>query len=191
VFTYSGFPILLAASVWGGRPDVYLWEKVRSLNPLPTSYTERYSNVQAALGLAGLQHLDEWTRATRHHAGVLDHALAGLVQTPHVPPDREHVYYQYSVYVPDRVDFVRRALHHGIDVETLHMDVCTRLPLFAESASDAPGADRTTTAVQLPVYASLADHEVARVARTAQAILRREASAVTAGGPLAASREHR
>src|SRR5262249_27088177 len=57
VFTYSAFPILWASSFWGGRPDTYLWEKVRPLDSLPTSYCERYSNVQAAVGLAGLKHL--------------------------------------------------------------------------------------------------------------------------------------
>jgi dTDP-4-amino-4,6-dideoxygalactose transaminase len=172
VFTYFGFPVLWAGSWWGGRPDVYLWEQVRHLDPLPASYNERYSNVQAALGLAGLKHLDEWTASTRRHAHLLNRALSAYAQIPYVPPDCHHVYYQYSFYVPDHTDFVRRALRRGIDVEMLHMDVCTRLPLFADSAADAPGADRAAEAVQLPVYASLSDVDVARVARTTRAILR-------------------
>lgn len=180
VFTYSGFPILWASMLWGGRPDVYLWEKVRPLDPLPPSYTERYSNVQAALGLAGLGHLDEWTRATRRHAQYLNRELANYAEVPYTPPDREHAYYQYSVYVSGRADFVRRALQHGIDVEMLHMDVCTRLPLFAAAASDAPGADRAAEAVQLPIYASLEDRDVARVARVARTILAREQPAIAA-----------
>ena len=188
VFTFSGFPILWVSSLWSGRPDVYLWEEVRHLDPLPGSYTERYTNVQAALGLAGLKHLDEWTKATRHHAALLNDALAGYAQIPFTPPDREHVYYQYSVYVPDHTDFVDRALQHGIDVEMLHMDVCTRVPLFAESMTDAPGADRAAEAVQLPVYAALTDRDVARIARVAKAILQREASALVTRTPLTTSK---
>jgi dTDP-4-amino-4,6-dideoxygalactose transaminase len=174
VFTYSGFPILWISSFWGGRPDVYLWEQVRRLDPLPPSYTERYSNVQAALGLAGLQHLDDWTLTTQRHARFLNHALSGYANVPHPRLDCEHVYYQYNLHVPDHTGFVRGALRHGIDVETLHMDVCTRLPLFADSAVDAPGADRAADAVQLPIYASLTDGEVARVARVAQRVLQED-----------------
>jgi dTDP-4-amino-4,6-dideoxygalactose transaminase len=189
VFTYSGFPILWVSSFWGGRPDVYLWEKVRPLSPLPASYSERYSNVQAALGLAGLKHLDEWTTSTQRHGQLLNRELAGCAQIPCVPPDREHVYYQYSVQVPNHADFVRRALRRGIDVEMLHMDVCPRLPLFADSASAAPGADQAAAAVQLPVYASLTDRDVGRVARVTKTILGQHAAPIAARRqPLPASK---
>ena len=35
VFTISAFPILWVSSLIGANPDVYLWEKIRSLDPLP------------------------------------------------------------------------------------------------------------------------------------------------------------
>jgi dTDP-4-amino-4,6-dideoxygalactose transaminase len=77
------------------------------------------------------------------------------------------VYYQYCVYVPDRDDLVLRCIRRGVDIETLHVDVCTSLELFADLPSAAtPGADRASAAVQVPVYASLSDDQVARVART-------------------------
>jgi dTDP-4-amino-4,6-dideoxygalactose transaminase len=52
-FSLTLFPILWSAAWFHARPDVYLWETVRPLRPLPSAYRERYSNVQAALGLAG------------------------------------------------------------------------------------------------------------------------------------------
>ena len=61
VFTISAFPILWVSSLIGANPDVYLWEKIRSLDPLPDAYTERFPNVQAAIGLAALEPLDGWT----------------------------------------------------------------------------------------------------------------------------------
>ena len=70
VFSASLFPVMWAASWMNAAPDVYLWEKIRSLDPLPDNYRERYSNVQAALGLEGLGHLDEWTNATIQHARI-------------------------------------------------------------------------------------------------------------------------
>ena len=169
VFTFSGFPILWAASWFDANPDIYLWEPIRALDPLPAAYLERLPNVQAAIGLAGLDLLDEWTDATRAHARTIDDKLRGTpdLQIPVVPEGRTHVYYQYCLYAPDRDDFVRRCIRRGIDIETLHVDVCTELPLFADlKPAPAPGATRAADAVQVPVYASLTDRQVRRIART-------------------------
>jgi len=167
VFTTTVFPILWAASFFQARPDVYLWEKVRPLWPLPDGYAERYPNVQAALGLAGLELLHGWTSRTRANARFMSAALAGVsgVALPPDPADRLHVYYQYCVYPPDREGVVRRCLRGGLDVEYHHMDVCPDLPLFASSGTEAPGARRTNEALQLPIHAGLSDALLERVAR--------------------------
>jgi hypothetical protein len=167
VFSATLFPLLWAASYLQARPDVYLWEKVRPLWPLPEGYAERYSNVQATIGLAGLDLLDGWTETTRAHARAMTDALEGLpgVILPPDPRDRVHVYYQYCVYPPDRDGVVRRCLRSGLDVEYHHMDVCPDLPLFAAAATDVPGARRTTEALQLPIHAGLGRADLDRVAR--------------------------
>jgi dTDP-4-amino-4,6-dideoxygalactose transaminase len=176
VFTISAFPILWVSSLIGANPDVHLWEEIRSLDPLPDSYTERFPNVQAAIGLAALEHLDEWTERTRRHARIVDQALAGLpgIAAPVVPPGRTHVYYQYCVYGPERDALVVRCVRRGIDIETLHVDVCTDLDLFAGARVEppgAPGAHRAAGAMQVPVYASLTDEQAARVARVVRGVL--------------------
>jgi hypothetical protein len=169
IFTVSAFPILWTSSWFGANPDVYLWEPIRRLEPLPAPYSERFPNAQAALALAALDQLDTWTAASQRHGRAIDRVLAGMpdVQVPVVPPDRTHVYYQYCVYVPDRDDLVIRCIRRGVDIETLHVDVCTQLPLFADlQPLSAPGADRGAAAVQVPVYASLSDRQVERIAKT-------------------------
>jgi len=172
VFTVTAFPALLIASLYRARPDVYLWEKIRPLSPMPDSYRERYTNVQAAIGLASLERLDAWTAATRAHARIMDEALSGVtgVRIPEVPADATHVYYQYCVYAPDRDSLVRRALRRGIDVETLHVDVCSTLPLFGDHPP-ATNAERAAEVVQLPVYASLGQSNARRVARKMRRLL--------------------
>ncbi len=167
VFAASVYPILRASAVAGWRPDTLLWERVRPLAPLPDGYLERYSNVQAALGLAGLERLSEWTIATRSNAAALDAALAGIpgVATPPRFPDRESAYYQYAVYVPDRARVVRRCLETGLDVEHHHMDVCPDLPLFGPVGGAAVGARRTADAIQVPIHPGLDGAGIARVAR--------------------------
>ena len=165
VFSASLFPVMWAASWINATPDVYLWEKIRSLDPLPDAYRERYANVQAAIGLQGLAHLDAWTDATIEHAKLLGDALAGTgIETPAVPPNARHVFYQYAIYAKERDAVVRGCLRRGIDVESLHVDVCTRLPLFGNGHAPAPGAERSAEAIQLPVYASLKPDHVDRIA---------------------------
>jgi dTDP-4-amino-4,6-dideoxygalactose transaminase len=176
VFTVSAFPILWVSSLIGANPDVYLWEDIRSLDPLPDSYTERFPNVQAAIGLAALEQLDEWTERTRRHARVMDQALSNLpgVTVPIVPARRTHVYYQYCVYAPKRDELVVRCVRRGIDIETLHVDVCSDMELFAGSRVEpegAPGARKAASAMQIPVYSTLTDTQAQRVARVVRGVL--------------------
>jgi dTDP-4-amino-4,6-dideoxygalactose transaminase len=165
VFSASLFPILWAGSYVQANPDVYLWESIRPLTTMPSTYRQRYSNVQAALGLEGLKHLDSWTASTVAHANALTAALKDIdVETPDVPPGRTHVFYQYAIYAARRDRVVQRCLRRGVDVESLHVDLCTRLPLFGNHHVPARGAERAASAIQLPVYASLTHADVTRVA---------------------------
>jgi dTDP-4-amino-4,6-dideoxygalactose transaminase len=167
VFTWSLFPMLWAGSYLQANPDVYLWEKIRPLDPMPASYRTRYTNVQAAIGLEGLTHIDEWTARTVAHANAMTAALAWApVQPPVVPPDRTHVFYQYCLYAENRDQVVKQCIRRGIDVETLHVDVCTRLELFGGGHRPAPGAEQAAAAIQVPVHAALSDDEISRIART-------------------------
>lgn len=181
MFTFTAYPALLAAALWKARPDVYLWEKIRPLDPMPESYRERYANVQAAIGLASLPHLDRWTAKTQAHARMMTEALRGLpgVQPPFVPEGSHHVYYQYSVYTRDRDALVRRALRRGVDVETFHVDVW---PAVAHLARDAhtPAAHRACEVVQMPVYAALGEAGAHRVARRIRALLSSTDAAIAA-----------
>jgi dTDP-4-amino-4,6-dideoxygalactose transaminase len=184
-FSLTVFPVLWGASWFHARPDVYLWEDVRPLQPFPPGYAARYTNVQASLGLAGLQHLDGWTSSTRDHARVMSAELGSLagVGVPPAPSDRVHVYYQYAVYVPERDRVVRDCLRSGLDVEYHHMDVCSGLPLFGASQTDTPGADRTADALQVPVHSGLSDDQLRLVARR----MRRALQSGPAAGPAPAA----
>ena len=167
VFTWSLYPIWVAASFVGAKPEERLWEAVRSLDPLPAHYGGRFSNVQAAIGLAGLKHLPEFIERTRRHAKRFDELLGDLpgVQIPTIPVGRTHVYYQYCPYVPQPETIVKRCLRRGVDVAPMHVDVCTQMELFGWKGRRAPGAEKAATAVQIPVYESLSDDEIERAGR--------------------------
>lgn len=167
VFTFSLFPVWYVASYLDAKPEEKLWESVRPLHPLPPHYRGRYSNVQAALGLAGLKHLPEFIERTRRHARMLDDMLGDVpgLTIPRTPPGQTHVYYQYCPYVPDPATVIKRCIRRGVDVAPMHVDVCTTMPLFGWQGPAATGALTAAKAVQVPVYESLADHEIERVGR--------------------------
>ena len=165
-FTYTLFPVWYAASFTNSKPEQRLWEKVRPLHPLPAHYRGRFTNVQAAIGRAGLRHLPDFIARTRRHAHMLDSILGGVdgLVIPHVPAERSHVYYQYCCYVSNTEEIVKRCIRRGVDVAPMHVDVCTQMDLFNDKRS-MPGAEKAATAVQVPVYESLSDGEIERVAR--------------------------
>jgi len=181
VFSISLFPVLWIAAWIDANPDVFLWEKIRSLEPLPESYIERFPNVQATIGLEALKHLDEWTSRARAHAESMNRVLSATpgVQVPVVPSGCSHVYYQYCVYGPERVDrdeLVVRCVRRGVDIETLHVDVPPDMELFAGAVAEATGARRASQAIQIPVYSSLTDEQVARVATVVRDVLAESSS---------------
>jgi len=176
VFSISLFPVLWISALIDANPDVFLWEKIRSLHPLPEQYTERFPNVQAAIGLEALKHLDRWTASARAHAEYMNGVLGAIpgVQVPYVPPGSTHVYYQYCVYGPERVnrdDLVVRCVRKGIDIETLHVDVPPEMDLFAGSTAEADGARKASQAIQIPVYESLRQDQIERVASVVKDVL--------------------
>jgi dTDP-4-amino-4,6-dideoxygalactose transaminase len=180
VFSISLFPVLWVSALIDANPDVFLWEKIRSLHPLPAQYTERFPNVQAAIGLEALKRLDIWTGQVQANAKYIDSVLGGLpgIQIPSVPADRTHVYYQYCVYGPPgpkRDDLVVRCVRRGIDIETLHVDVPPDMELFTESKAEADGARRAAQAMQIPIYAGLTREQIERVGATVKNVLTADA----------------
>jgi dTDP-4-amino-4,6-dideoxygalactose transaminase len=166
VFKWTLFPLLYVGTRLGWSIDMYFWEQIRPLDPMPADYRERFSNIQAAIALEGLSHLNEWTSARQKLAGRMTRLLSEIpgVRSPSTPADRTHVYYQYCAYVPSRDAIVDACLRRGIDIETLHVDICTELPIFGPTHAPTPGAQTTQQTIQIPVYESLSISELERVA---------------------------
>jgi perosamine synthetase len=166
VFKWTLFPLLYAGSRLRWSLDMYFWEAIRALNPMPADYRERISNVQAAIALEGLARLDQWTAVRQRHANRMTELLDGVrgLRVPFIPPGRTHVFYQYCVYVPARDAVVDACLRRGVDLETLHVDVCPELSLFGHGQRPAPGASQTTSTIQVPIYEVLSNRQLDSVA---------------------------
>lgn len=168
-FTFWGFPLLATAS-WLGHHDLsrFVWEKIRPLDRFPRAYNQRYSNVQALLGLRALANLDQFNERCREHAARYTRGLIGWrnIHAPVVPSNVEHAFYQYCVYATEPALLSQRAIRQGVDIETTHVDVCSKLDLFNEFRAVCPGAEATEKALQLPVYSRLRVSDIDRVLNT-------------------------
>jgi perosamine synthetase len=183
IFSWTLFPLMSAAKRLNWSIDMYFWERMRQLDPMPSDYRERFSNVQAAIALEGLGRLDEWNARRRRHARRMSDALGRIpgVRVPVVPPDRTHVFYQYCAYVPARDAVVGACLRRGVDLETLHVDLCTEVDWFNSRHLPDAGAREATQTIQIPIYESLTDEQIDRVAAVVgDAVLARHVQAPAA-----------
>ena len=75
-FTFWGFPIGAAASYLGNFDySKHIWEKIRPLDRFPRTYNQRYSNVQAIVGLRSVW--QSWMSSTRGRAPMRTSIRAG------------------------------------------------------------------------------------------------------------------
>ena len=177
VFSISAFPILWVSSLIGANPDVYLWEKIRSLDPLPDAV---HRALPQRAGGARARRARAARRVDRPHAGVTrgDEPGARRAARDHgarrCRPTAPTSTTSTASTAPQRDELVVRCVRRGIDIETLHVDVCSDLDLFAGARTEppgAPGARRAADAMQIPVYSTLTDEQAARVARVVRCVL--------------------
>jgi len=167
-FTFTMFPAFYAASFFGEHDlSRYLWERIRTLDPLPQSYRKRFTNAQAMIGLRMLDQIDAFNELNRAHASKLTDALKDTkeIQTPARPHETQPVYYQYCIRAEDPAALKRHAIRSGVDVEIMHVDICNNLELFEDSKTNCPAAEATEHTLQLPVYASLTEMDLERIIR--------------------------
>lgn len=123
----------------------------------------RLDSIQAAVLLAKLPHLADWSEARRERARRYDSLLADCdgVVTPHVDPANEHIFHQYTLRARDR-DKLRSHLSDR-DIASmlyypmpLHLQPC--FEFLGQAAGSLPETERAMTEViSLPIYPELSD----------------------------------
>jgi len=132
----------------------------------------RLDELQAAVLLVKLAHLDDWHAARQRNAAYYDRAFAaaglgGRVITPTALPGYRHIYNQYIVRVPER-DRLRAYLGEcGVGSEVyypvpLHMQECfAYLGYQPEDCPESARAARETLA--LPIFPDLTEIQLQHV----------------------------
>jgi len=143
-----------------------LLDRFARSNPL----TVRMANLQAAMGLLQLRHIDAFNKGARRNARILTESLGHV---PGVSPPRvlreDHVYVYYPLTVaPDRRDDLRKfLLRHGVDTKQTDMSDCTALDCFRTNIDSQLGINtpREATLLEICVYPIISERQMKRIGR--------------------------
>ncbi len=135
----------------------------------------RPDELQCAILLVKLRHLDAWNEARRARAAVYDRLLAPLpVQRPELIESGEHVYHQYAIRVANRDQVQSQLAEHGIGTG-IHYPIPVHLQpacaSFGHTEGTLPVSEQVAREVlSLPMYPELSEsqqHEVVAALRAA------------------------
>jgi len=138
----------------------------------------RLDAIQAAILLAKLKYLDEWSEARRRNAKVYDSLFMDMdIVIPYAEDFNYHIYNQYVIRIKDR-DGLRAALGKaGIGTEIyypvpLHLQKCYSDLGYREG--DLPASEEAAKhALALPIYAELTRDQQKQVAEIVGGFLSR------------------
>lgn len=142
----------------------------------------RLDEIQAAILLVKLKHLDDWTAGRQRNAAFYDAAfrradLSAHVSTPVVMPGYRHIYNQYVIRVQNRDGLKRYLTDAKIGNEVyypvpLHMQQCFAYLGYREG--DCPESARAAReTVAIPIYPELSEAHQQHVVDTIAAFYRR------------------
>ncbi len=140
----------------------------------------RLDDLQAAMLLAKLPHLEEWNVRRSAIAATYDRALRGTgLVLPALAPDGEHVHHLYVVRHPRREALRERLRGRGIATD-VHYPIPAHLqaiPLGRAPEGGLPVTERLAREVlSLPLHPWMSDAEVDAVASAVREILEEERS---------------
>ena len=132
------------------------------------------NNLQAAVGLLQLNHIDAFNEGARRNARILTEELGevpGIGVPETVAGDHIFVYYPLRVDPEKRDDLRHYLLKHGFDSKTSDMYDCTALRLFraSEERQNSLNARMEASILEICVYPVIPQAEMRRLARKIRA----------------------
>jgi dTDP-4-amino-4,6-dideoxygalactose transaminase len=174
VFGVTAYPalrlkLLLGQSLMDSEVGDELLEQFISSNP----HISRLSNLQAAIGLLQLRHIDAFNEGARRNARILTENLG---QVPDIKAPRSiegyhiYVYYPLTVEPEKRDDLRHHLLRHGIDSKTTDMADCSTLRPFLDPAARVQKKGPSEASIlEICVYPVMSENEMRRIARVIRA----------------------
>lgn len=130
----------------------------------------RMQDMNAAIGLVQLGHVEEWNEARIHNAEALS-SLLRTVETPRVREGDRHVFHQYTIRVADGRDALQERLREAGVGSAIHYPIpIHRQPIMQKlgfGEGTFPVAEAAAASVlSLPVHPMLGPEDVEYIAAT-------------------------
>jgi aminotransferase EvaB len=159
-----------------GTGDPGVREAKLAYSAVENGFNARLDEVQAAILLVKLAHLDADIERRRAIAALYDTALAGTsLILPRVRADNTHVYYLYVARHADRDRILADMAAHDVLLNVSYPRTVHLMPAYEHLGyreGDFPEAERAAREIfSLPMYPGLADGDVATVCRALGAVL--------------------
>jgi len=150
-----------------GQRERYLHETL--------GFNFRMTELQAAIGLVQLGHLEEWTERRIANASYLTGCLKGA-RTPFVWPDSRHVFHQYTIRVAAerRAAFIQRLAAFGVGTAIHYPRPIHKQPVYEKMgyADRLPVAEQAAQeVVSLPVHPAVSHSDLERIVDAVHAAL--------------------
>jgi dTDP-4-amino-4,6-dideoxygalactose transaminase len=151
----------------------YVGQRVKFVHEV-VGFQDRLDEIQAAILSVKLKRLDEWNSRRRRWAGLYDEALAGTpLQLPYTAEYAYHVYYSYAALVPseaERLALMGFLADRGVGSYAMYPTLVPLQGAYAHLAyteADFPvSAPYARRVINLPMFETLREAEVRRVAET-------------------------
>lgn len=130
-------------------------------------YNLRMTEIQGAIGLVQLKHLERYTEQRIANAAFLTERLRGAIQTPIAYVGYRHVYHQYTIQVPgDRDQWMKYLYERGIGTAVHYPVPIHQQPYYQNhtdkfrcaGCAEKPSMSATDGGGQLPVTEKAAQH---------------------------------
>jgi perosamine synthetase len=139
---------------------------------LVLGFNYRMTNIQAAIGLAQLERIDEFLAKRRQVAAWYKEALTGIewIALPIVRDYAEHGWWMFSVLIDDdgsmkRDDVIAALSVEGVDTRPFFYPIHT-LPMYANCQTECPVAEHIAArGINLPTFVGLTEENVNYIAR--------------------------
>lgn len=132
----------------------------------------RLDEIQAAVLRVKLKHLARWNEKRREVAAAYTQKLAGVVTTPVVQPNCQHVYHQYTVKTNRRDEMMEWLNGNGVGAIVYYPRALHQQLVYAGLAGrngDLSVTERTQDEVlSLPMYPELTPAQIEQVAGAVQ-----------------------
>jgi dTDP-4-amino-4,6-dideoxygalactose transaminase len=175
IFGITGYPalrlkLLLGQSLMDSAVGDDLLEAFKKSNPM----ISRMANLQAAIGLLQLNHIDSFNEGARRNARILTEKMGevpGIRAPDAVEGDHIYVYYPLTVAPEKRDDLRHFLLKHGFDSKTSDMSDCTALKQFQTDGQleNSHTARKEASILEICVYPVIDRKEMRRLAETIRA----------------------